>query len=91
MSKEKYISVYGTLRKGERANYMLDKCEFIGVSEEELPFKMVNLGSFPALMTTDELNSLTIETYKVPDNDSGKKISERLDLYEGYSENGHGL
>lgn len=86
---DKYISVYGTLRQGERANYMLNKCEFIGVSEEELPFKMVDLGSFPALMTTEENNKLTIETYKLPENST--VIEDRLDMYEGYSKNGNGL
>ena len=86
---DKYYSVYGTLWQGERANYMLDKCEFIGVSEEELPFKMVNLGSFPALMTTEENNKLVIETYKLPKD--SKAIEDRLDMYEGYSDNGNGL
>ena len=86
---DKYISVYGTLRQGERANYMLKDCEFIGVSEEKLPFKMVDLGSFPALMTTDENNKLIIETYKLPKD--SKAIEARLDMYEGYSDDGNGL
>lgn len=85
----KYVSVYGTLRRGERANYMLDKCEFIDESIESLPFEMVNLGSFPALMTSEELNNLTIETYKLPDD--SKNVEERLDMYEGYDESGNGL
>ena len=86
---DKYISVYGTLRKKERANYILDKCEFIGISEEELPFKMINLGSYPALIPSDNNNKIVIETYKLPK--YSKTIEDRLDMYEGYSEDGNGL
>lgn len=86
---DKYISVYGTLRQGEGANYMLKDCEFIGESRELLPFIMVDLGSFPALMTSDESNELTIETYKLPKNNN--VIEDRLDMYEGYSKDGNGL
>ena len=85
----KYVSVYGTLRQGERANYMLDKCKFIGVSEEQLPFKMVNLGSYPALIPSDNNNKIVIETYKLPKD--SQLIEDRLDMYEGYSEDGNGL
>ena len=86
---DKYISVYGTLRKGERANYMLDKCEFVGASEEQLPFKMIDLGSYPALISSDNNNKIVIETYKLPKD--SQAIEDRLDMYEGYSEDGNGL
>jgi len=86
---DKCYSVYGTLRKGEKANYMLKECEFIGLSKELLPFKMVDLGAFPALMTSDENNELIIETYKLPQNCG--HIESRLDMYEGYDNSGNGL
>lgn len=85
----KYYSVYGTLRQGERANYMLEKCEFIGESIEKLNFKMVDLGSFPALIESEGENNITIETYMLPP--SHKNIEDRLDMYEGYDEAGNGL
>ena len=78
----KYISVYGTLRKEQRANYMMDKTEFIGESEEQLPFIMVDLGSFPALLQSKENNNITIETYLIGEDDNSTE--NRLDQYEGY-------
>lgn len=85
----KYVSVYGTLRKGERANYMLDNCEFIGATIEKLPFIMVNLGSFPALLESEVNNQIVLETYKFPEEPN--MIEARLDSYEGYQSNGNGL
>ena len=41
------ISVYGTLRKGCGANYKMDNTEFIGMSKENVRFKMLHLGGFP--------------------------------------------
>ena len=35
------ISVYGTLRKGCGANYKMDNTEFIGISKENVNFKML--------------------------------------------------
>jgi gamma-glutamylcyclotransferase (GGCT)/AIG2-like uncharacterized protein YtfP len=74
------VSVYGTLRKGERANDMLEGSEFIGETTESIPFVMLNLGSFPALFESECNNDITLETYRVNDVNTLK----RLDRYEGY-------
>lgn len=77
-----YIGVYGTLRKNQRANYMMNKTEFIGTFTEKLPFTMVDLGSFPALLDSEELKTATFEVYKIDDEDNTTLI--KLDSYEGY-------
>lgn len=76
------VSVYGTLKKGFRANSMMDNMNFIGESVEQLNFEMVDLGSFPALFESEEKHNITIETYELKDND--KSTLQRLDNYEGY-------
>jgi len=76
------VSVYGTLKKGFRANSMMDNMNFIGESVEQLNFEMFNLGSFPALFESEEKHNITIETYELKDND--KTTLQRLDNYEGY-------
>ena len=85
----KYISVYGTLRKGERANDMLEDCEFLGTTVEKINFKMYNCGSFPALVESQDVNEITFDTYKLPED--SEMIERRLDNYEGYREDGSGL
>ena len=86
---DKFYSVYGTLRHGEGANYMMSECEFVSTTTEKLNFKMVDLGSFPALIESKDKNDIVIETYKLPAD--GEHIENRLDLYEGYCESGTGL
>lgn len=77
-----YIGVYGTLRKGQRANYMMNKTGFIGTFKEELPFIMVDLGSFPALLDSEEHKFAVFEVYEINDNDEA--TLRQLDNYEGY-------
>ena len=76
------ISVYGTLRKGCGANYKMDNTEFIGISKENVNFKMLHLGGFPGLVKSEEKNELVFETYKIKDDD--KDTLRILDQYEGY-------
>ena len=87
--KYSYISVYGTLRIGENANNKLKECKFISKTEENLPFKMLDLGSFPALVSSSENKTIVLETYKIPENKP--YIKKNIDSYEGYHENGDGL
>ena len=77
-----YIGVYGTLRKGQRANYMMNRTTFVGVFTEKLPFIMVDLGSFPALLDSEEPKLATFEVYDMKDDDEA--TLRQLDNYEGY-------
>lgn len=76
------ISVYGTLRKGCGADYKMLNTEFIGISKENINFKMLYLGGFPGLVKSEEKNELVFETYKIKDDD--KDTLRTLDQYEGY-------
>ena len=75
-----YIGVYGTLKKGQRANGMLANSPFVGEFRVSIPFQMYNLGSFPALIASEEEHGITLEVYHVNDD----AILQRLDRYEGY-------
>jgi len=75
-----YIGVYGTLKTGQRANSMLATGTFIGEFRTEIPFQMYDLGSFPALVKTEENHPITLEVYEVNDEQTLKS----LDRYEGF-------
>lgn len=77
-----YIGVYGTLRIGQRANYMMKNTTLVGTFTEELPFTMVDLGSFPALLDSEEPKKATFEVYDMQDDDAA--TLRQLDNYEGY-------
>lgn len=72
------VFVYGTLKKGHRANHLLDDAEFLGGYETEPCFTMYDLTSYPAVSiggTTPILG----EVYEVDDS-----TLRKLDAYEGY-------
>ncbi len=75
-----YIGVYGTLKQGQRANYMLATSEFIGEFRVAIPFQMFNLGAYPALVEDVEDHPITLEVYQVED----EAVLAGLDRYEGY-------
>jgi len=75
-----YIGVYGTLKRGQRANGMLASGTFIGEFKVEIPFQMFNLGSFPALVAAEENHPITLEVYEVKD----EQTLHSLDRYEGF-------
>lgn len=75
-----YIGVYGTLKRGQHANWMLANSPFIGEFRAEIPFQMYNLGAYPALIADEKSHSITLEVYDVTD----RGILKCLDSYEGY-------
>jgi gamma-glutamylcyclotransferase (GGCT)/AIG2-like uncharacterized protein YtfP len=80
----KQILVYGSLRKGQGANYMLRGCEF--VEEVRLPgYDLFNLVWYPGIkQNVDNKEGVVGEVYRLPDDD--KHTLAGLDLYEGYVE-----
>lgn len=72
-----YIFVYGTLRKGQRANDMLSRCEFVG--EATMSGSLLDLGSYPG-MVEDMPGTVKGELYELKDD----ATISLLDRYEGY-------
>lgn len=72
------VAVYGTLRKGFGLNALLKSSNLVGVEHHPVPYRMVNVGSYPALLPTDEDNRIFFEIYAVDDS-----TLSRLDLAEG--------
>lgn len=75
----KKIAVYGSLRKGMYNHPLLGDSSLLETVEVNLPFKMVSLGSFPALKMDNELHPIVVEIYEV-DEPTYKRV-ERLEGY----------
>ncbi len=76
-----YIFVYGTLKKGYRANYMIEKIARY-VDKAKIHGIMYNLGSYPGIL--ENSNSFVYgEIYEIKDLDTLKEI----DRYEGCDPN----
>ena len=72
------LFVYGTLMRGQHANYMLEGCEYLGRYKLD-GYVLYDLGSFPAIRPTDD------EGYYVPGELYSIPLSKlpELDRYEG--------
>ena len=73
------VLVYGSLRQGHWNNYLLEDSEFLGTHNLRVPFFMVDLGSFPALIKDKHTSKIMMELYAVDD-----VTMDRLDQLEGY-------
>jgi gamma-glutamylaminecyclotransferase len=72
------VFVYGTLRAGERNHRLLEGAEFVGQARTAPCFRMVDLGSFPAIVG-DGSTPIEGEVYDVDD-----AMLARLDELEGH-------
>ena len=82
MQEMKKIAVYGSLRQGMYNHPLLGESKLLVTTEVNLPFKMVSLGSFPALKMDNELHPIVIEIYEV-DEPTYKRV-ERLEGYPNF-------
>ena len=74
------LFVYGTLKKGYSNHDLLQNSHFYGEVKMWMPFKMFDLGLFPALQCSrSNLCWIEGEVYEVPD-----QVMKRLDELEGY-------
>lgn len=79
MSKVK-IAVYGTLRKEQSNNSILEKAKYLGEFETKPIFDMYSIGhSFPGIKLGGN-TSVKMEVYEVD-----RDIERRVDNLEGYS------
>lgn len=72
------VIVYGTLRRGERANTFLNTCAFEGIVTVD-GYELRHLGGFPGIVPNPK-SAIVGELY------SGvtPELLKRLDQYEGY-------
>lgn len=75
----KKVAVYGSLLSGLGNHRLLETSTLVMNAEIAIPFKMIDLGAFPGLVTTEENQNITVEIYEVEDD-----IFARLDRLEGY-------
>ena len=63
------IFVYGTLKRGFHNHFLLKDAKFLGVAVTEYEYRMIDLGSFPALIPAQEGEGFSIygEVYEVDD------------------------
>jgi len=77
----KHIVVYGSLRRGEPANRLLEQCKFVG--EVRVPgFDLYALTWFPGVIENpDNKEGIVGELYEGVDD----TLLENLDFYEGHN------
>lgn len=76
-----YVFVYGTLKRGERAAFMMSECVYKG--EFFIDGSIYDLGHFPGIKLGGP-NVVIGEVYELPSDEATKtRIIERLDTYEG--------
>lgn len=81
MEELKYvIFVYGTLKRFERANHLLQSSLFIGEAVTKPKYQLYSCGSFPALVSGH--NKVFGELYGISD-----YTKMQLDCYEGVHDN----
>ena len=69
------IFVYGTLRKGECRNYLLEDSQFIGYARAK-GYLLYNIGSYPGMVEGG--GEVVGEVYEIPES-----LLEKLDWVEG--------
>ena len=74
-----HVLVYGTLRRDERASYMMDGCKFLNVVS--VPGQMFSLGAFPGIKLVRGDDRFVAELYELDDDPA---TLAGLDNYEGY-------
>lgn len=80
-----FVFVYGTLKKGFRANYMLDKCELVS-TEAVTTGRLYTLGWFPGLLLPKDDDQSTVigDLYSFPKEEKEMTdVIAQLDRYEG--------
>lgn len=76
-----YVFVYGTLKSGLSNSFLLDGSKFIEAVKLYIPYKMVDLGNYPALVPSKKNMSIHGEIYEI-----NSETLQNLDILEGVPE-----
>jgi gamma-glutamylcyclotransferase (GGCT)/AIG2-like uncharacterized protein YtfP len=78
---KKYLAVYGSLRRGQRANNMMDTPALTFVGEGFISAKLYALGWYPGIALSNDPDAITkVDVYEVLDENG----LNHLHRYEGY-------
>jgi gamma-glutamylcyclotransferase (GGCT)/AIG2-like uncharacterized protein YtfP len=73
------VVVYGSLRAGMGNNRVIDGAKLLSTETVSLPFEMIDMGSYPGLIRSDEVNDIEVEVYEV-----NPQTYRRVEQLEGY-------
>lgn len=78
------LLVYGTLRRGQRANRALGTAQFVD-TVHVTGYDMYNLGGFPGVVENpNNKEGIVGEVFELPDGEPGNDILRHLDYFENY-------
>jgi len=72
------VFVYGTLKKGFCRHHALSRQNFLGVATTQAEYKLLDLGDYPGLVSSDDGESIAGELYEVDE-----ACLQNLDVIEG--------
>lgn len=75
----KQIAVYGSLREGMGNSRVIEGARLLSTEDVVIPFEMIDMGSYPGLIRTEENHSIKIEVYEVDD-----RTYRNVECLEGY-------
>jgi gamma-glutamylcyclotransferase (GGCT)/AIG2-like uncharacterized protein YtfP len=73
------VVVYGSLRKGMGNNRVIDGATLLSTETISLPFEMIDMGSYPGLIRSNEVNDIEVEVYEV-----NPQTYRRVEQLEGF-------
>ena len=73
------IVVYGSLRKGMGNHRIIEHATLLSTEIVSLPFEMIDMGSYPGLIRSKEVNDIVVEVYEVD-----MPTYQRVERLEGY-------
>ena len=73
------IVVYGSLRKGMGNHRIIEHATLLSTEIVSLPFEMIDMGSYPGLIRSKEVNDIVVEVYEVD-----MPTYQRVEMLEGF-------
>ena len=73
------IAVYGSLREGIGNSRCIEGAQLLSSEVVSLPYEMIDMGSFPGLIRSSEVNDIRMEIYEV-----NPLTYRRVEQLEGY-------
>ena len=73
------ICVYGSLRKGMGNHRIIEHATLLSKEIVALPFEMIDMGSYPGLIRSKDINDIEVEVYEVD-----LSTYQRVERLEGY-------